>query len=89
MRRYNKVREFIKDIAYENLGKRLVNSREGAVEFELPVLTLEILLSYGKMIENEQENVKRVQLADAYLDGAVLAGRGLHSSTFQLNLSRF
>ena len=33
------------------------------------------------MLEQEQENVKRVQLADAYLDGAVLAGEGGSSNT--------
>ena len=27
----DKVREFVKDIGIENIGKRLVNSREGAV----------------------------------------------------------
>ena len=35
------------------------------------------------MLEMEQENVKRVQLADAYLDGAVLAGEGGSSNPQQ------
>merc|ERR1740138_1509132 len=72
----DKVRDFIIDTGLDNLSKRLINpSREqGAVEFEPPAMTLDVLLTYGKALEAEQENVKRIQLADAYLDGAVLAG---------------
>ena len=70
------VREWIKQVGAENMGPYLVNpSRDkGKVEFPEPRMTLDVLLQYGKMLEQEQENVKRVQLADAYLDGAVLAG---------------
>jgi len=68
------VRDFIGGIGIENLSKRLVNSKDGPVTFERPKMTIETLLSYGKQLTNEQENVKRVQLADSYLDGAVLAG---------------
>ena len=46
-----------------------------------PPQTLDNMLTYGRMLESEQENVKRVQLADAYLDGAVLAGREGSSNT--------
>ena len=46
-------------------------------------MNLETLLSYGKALEMEQENVKRVQLADSYLDGAVLAGADGTSNTQQ------
>merc|ERR1711990_176003 len=71
----DKVRDFILDVGYETLGPKLVNPRKGEeVVFEPPTMTLEVLLAYGKEIENEQENIKRIQLADAYLDGAVLAG---------------
>jgi len=79
----DKVREFIESVGVEGLGKRLINpSREmGEVSFTPPNMSLEVLLSYGKMLENEQENVKRVQLADAYLDGAVLAGSSGSSNT--------
>merc|ERR1712078_864574 len=71
----DKVRDFIIDVGYETLGPKLVNPRKGEeVVFEPPTMTLEVLLAYGKEIENEQENIKRIQLADAYLDGAVLAG---------------
>lgn len=58
----------------ENVGKRLINSKEGKVEFEKPAMSLATLLKYGQMLVDEQENVKRVQLADAYLAGAELAG---------------
>lgn len=44
------------------------------VEFEKPAMTLEALMKYGRLLVEEQENVKRVQLADAYLSGAELAG---------------
>ena len=39
-------------------------------------MTLDTLLEYGNAVVQEQENVKRVQLADAYLSGAELAGSG-------------
>lgn len=32
------------------------------------------LMQYGNLLVEEQENVKRVQLADEYLSGAALAG---------------
>merc|ERR1711881_208424 len=66
----------------EFIGKRLVNVRKGEeVTFDPPAMNLEVLLEYGKALENEQENVKRVQLADEYLDGAVLAGNDDTSNT--------
>ena len=136
------VREFVEATGIENLGKRLVNSREGKVEFEPPKMNVETLLKcafvsllccqqprlhaclgslhvvralhriashqqaarvckipawlqfrlvagsimppyqtrctgcrYGNLLVDEQENVKRVQLATEYLDGsASLAG---------------
>jgi len=70
----DKVREFVMDTGLENLSKRLVNSREGPPKFEKPFMSVDTLLAYGNEIVEEQENVKRVQLADAYLDGAELAG---------------
>merc|ERR1711907_651185 len=68
------VRGFIGDTGLENLGKKLVNSLEGIVNLDKPDITLSTLMSYGESIVQEQENVKRVQLAEAYLDGAELAG---------------
>merc|ERR1719182_1119266 len=70
----DKVRDFVIDTGLENLSKRLVNSREGPPKFDKPYMAIETLLDYGNQIVEEQENVKRVQLADAYLDGAELAG---------------
>jgi hypothetical protein len=68
------VREFVASIGHENLNKRLVNSKEGKVSFEKPNMSLDILMQYGQALVGEQDNVKRVQLADAYLGGAELAG---------------
>ena len=70
------VKDFCANIGIENLGKRLVNSKDGDVSFENPNMSLENLLEYGNLLVGEQENVKRVQLADSYLDGAELAGVG-------------
>merc|ERR1712174_6907 len=68
------VRGFIADTGLESLSKRLVSSREGPPTFDKPFMSVDTLLTYGNEIVEEQENVKRVQLADAYLDGAELAG---------------
>merc|ERR1711871_1430769 len=68
----DKVRDFISETGLDNLSKRLVNSREGPPSFEKPFMSVDTLLTYGNEIVEEQENVKRVQLADAYLDGAEL-----------------
>ncbi|KAK9843892.1 hypothetical protein WJX84_011867 [Apatococcus fuscideae] len=65
----DKVREFVLGMGIENIGKRLVNSREGKVEFEKPQMSLEALMKYGKLLTDEQENVRRVQLADSYFSG--------------------
>merc|ERR1719261_1965392 len=66
--------DFFSNTGVENLGSRLVNSREGPVKFANPNMTLPNLMKYGDLIVSEQDNVKRVQLADEYLEGAALAG---------------
>nr|QAB04969.1 Rubisco activase 2 alpha isoform [Oryza brachyantha] len=68
----DEVRKWVSDTGVENIGKRLVNSREGPPEFEQPKMTIQKLLEYGQMLVREQENVKRVQLADKYLSEAAL-----------------
>lgn len=68
----DEVRNWIASIGVENVGKRLVNSREGPPTFDQPKMALEKLLEYGNMLVQEQENVKRVQLADKYLKEAAL-----------------
>ncbi len=70
----DKVRSFVKELGVENLSKRLINSKEGKVEFVKPSMTLDVLMKYGQALVQEQENVKRVQLAEEYLSGAALAG---------------
>ncbi|XP_017976262.1 PREDICTED: ribulose bisphosphate carboxylase/oxygenase activase 2, chloroplastic-like [Theobroma cacao] len=68
----DEVREWVSEVGVQNVGKRLVNSKEGPPTFEQPKMTLEKLLEYGNMLVQEQENVKRVQLADKYLKEAAL-----------------
>ncbi|KAH6777665.1 rubisco activase [Perilla frutescens var. frutescens] len=66
------VRDWISGVGVENIGSKLVNSRDGPPVFEQPKMTVEKLLEYGYMLVQEQENVKRVQLADKYLKDAAL-----------------
>ncbi|CAL5059245.1 unnamed protein product [Urochloa decumbens] len=68
----DEVRRWVAETGIENVARKLVNSREGPPTFEQPKMTLEKLLEYGHMLVAEQENVKRVQLADKYLAEAAL-----------------
>lgn len=68
----DEVRKWIGNVGVDNIGKKLVNSRDGPPTFEQPEMTLEKLLEYGYMLVQEQENVKRVQLAEKYLSDAAL-----------------
>ena len=69
------VREFVQSTGIENIGKRLVNSREAKVEFPKPKMSLDNLLDYGNLLVEEQENVRRVQLAEKYMSGSELVGQ--------------
>lgn len=68
----DEVRRWISEVGIEGIGKKLVNSKEGPPTLEKPAMTIEKLLEYGNMLVQEQENVKRVQLADKYLSEAAL-----------------
>lgn len=68
----DEVKKWISGIGVENIGKRLLNSREEPQTFEQPNMTLEKLHQYENMLVKEQENVKRVQLSDKYLNEAAL-----------------
>lgn len=68
----DEVRKWIGGVGVDSIGKKLVNSKEGPPTFEKPKMTVEKLLEYGEMLEKEQENVKRVQLADKYMKEAAL-----------------
>ncbi|WCJ28339.1 Ribulose bisphosphate carboxylase/oxygenase activase chloroplastic [Euphorbia peplus] len=68
----DEVRNWIKTIGVENIGKRLVNSKDPPPTFNQPKMTLQKLLEYGNMLVQEQDNVKRVQLSDRYLKEAAL-----------------
>uniref|UniRef100_A0A6V7QT83 Ribulose bisphosphate carboxylase/oxygenase activase, chloroplastic n=1 Tax=Ananas comosus var. bracteatus TaxID=296719 RepID=A0A6V7QT83_ANACO len=68
----DEVRKWVAESGIESIGKKLVNSLEGPPTFEQPKMTLDKLMEYGNMLVQEQENVKRVQLADKYLSEAAL-----------------
>ncbi|URD90148.1 ATPase family associated with various cellular activities (AAA) [Musa troglodytarum] len=68
----DEVRKWIAEIGIESVNKKLVNSLEGPPTFDQPKMTLDKLMEYGNMLVKEQENVKRVQLADKYLSEAAL-----------------
>ncbi|KAL5709500.1 AFG3 protein [Ranunculus cassubicifolius] len=68
----DEVRKWIASVGIEGIGKKLVNSKDGPPTFEQPKITIEKLLEYGQMLVAEQDNVKRVQLADKYLAEAAL-----------------
>ncbi|XP_058099383.1 ribulose bisphosphate carboxylase/oxygenase activase, chloroplastic-like isoform X2 [Magnolia sinica] len=68
----DEVRKWVEGVGVEMIGKKLVNSKEGPPTFEQPKMTLEKLLEYGNMLVKEQDNVKRVQLADKYMSEAAL-----------------
>ncbi|XP_020103658.1 ribulose bisphosphate carboxylase/oxygenase activase, chloroplastic-like [Ananas comosus] len=68
----DEVRKWVTDIGVATVGKKLINSIEGPPTFEQPKMTLDKLMEYGNMLVQEQENVKRVQLADKYLSEAAL-----------------
>ena len=60
----------------ENISAWLRAGYPAQVEFEKPDMNLQQLLAYGNLLVDEQENVRRVQLADSYLKGAELVGAG-------------
>ena len=51
----------------QNIGKKLVNSKDGPRTFDNPAMTIEKLLEYGNMLVVEQDNVECVQLDDKYM----------------------
>ncbi|KAL3719207.1 hypothetical protein ACJRO7_004204 [Eucalyptus globulus] len=81
----DEVRKWISGVGVETIGKKLVNSKEGPPTFEQPKMSVEKLLEYGNMLVQEQENVKRVQLADKYMSEAALGDANqdsINSGTF-------
>nr|ABK24548.1 unknown [Picea sitchensis] len=68
----DEVRKWVAGTGIQNIGKKLINSKEGPPTFEKPAMTIEKLLEYGNMLVGEQDNVKRVQLADKYMSEAAL-----------------
>lgn len=68
----DEVRKWAVGVGVEHIGRNLVNSKESPPTFDQPKMTIEKLLEYGNMLIMEQENVKRVKLADKYLSEAAL-----------------
>ncbi|KAJ8533938.1 hypothetical protein K7X08_007262 [Anisodus acutangulus] len=68
----DEVRKWIEGTGIEQVGEKLLNSIDGPPTFEQPKMTIDKLLEYGNLLVQEQENVKRVQLADTYLKEAAL-----------------
>ena len=82
MRVYNdEVGKWISSVGVNSIGKKLMNSKEGPPTFEQPKMTIAKLMEYGNMLVQEQENVKRVQLADKYLSEAALGDANTDSIT--------
>jgi hypothetical protein len=67
--------EYVQKTGVKSLNANLVNTRNPP-KFDMPQIGLQMLLNYGHRLVEEQDNVKRVQLADEYLEGASLAGSG-------------
>jgi hypothetical protein len=65
--------KYVEDTGVSNMNMNLVNTRTPP-SFDMPRMDIRMLMEYGDLLVQEQDNVKRVQLADAYLDGAVLGG---------------
>ena len=56
----------------QNIGKKLVNSKDGPPTFKNPVMTIKNIFEYGNILVTEKDNVKCVQLDDTYMDEAAL-----------------
>jgi len=65
--------KYVEDTGVSNMNMNLVNTRTPPT-FDMPRMDIRMLMEYGDLLVQEQDNVKRVQLADAYLDGAALGG---------------
>nr|PNR30757.1 hypothetical protein PHYPA_027073 [Physcomitrium patens] len=68
----DEVRKWIAKVGIENIGRNLVNSKDGPPTFQKPAMTIDKLMEYGNLLVQEQQNVKRVQLADKYLSSDAL-----------------
>ena len=68
----DEVRKWVVKTGVENIGRNLVNSKEGPPTFKKPAMTIDKLMEYGHMLVQEQQNVKRVQLAEEYVKSATL-----------------
>merc|ERR1712070_257619 len=60
------IRQWIDTTSIEGMGALLVNNRN-PVQFPTVSMNSQTLMQYGGMLVQEQDNIKRVQLADSYL----------------------
>lgn len=70
------VRGWVDKIGVDKLGPTLVFPEGDKPDFDKPSIEIRTLIEYGDAVVEEQENVKRVQLAESYISGSHLAGLG-------------
>jgi hypothetical protein len=68
------VRGFADSVGIDKLSKSLLRPGQDPVTLPKPDMTQDLLMTYGKQLVAEQDNVKRVQLSEEYIAGASLAG---------------
>ena len=59
------MREWITNIGVENMGKRLINSKEGKVEFDKPSMPLATLMKVGGLF-GSGSGLRRIGALDAH-----------------------
>ncbi|AFZ56985.1 ribulose bisphosphate carboxylase small subunit [Anabaena cylindrica FACHB-243] len=60
------IRNFIHQVGFEQISKRVVNSLEGPPEFKKPNFNLSHLIESGKLMVGEQKRVETSHLVDEY-----------------------
>ena len=58
--------QFIHDVGFDRLSTRVVNSAEGAPQFDKPNFNLSRLMEFGNILRSEQKQVEDMQLVREY-----------------------
>ncbi|GAB4183717.1 MAG: hypothetical protein Fur006_20770 [Coleofasciculaceae cyanobacterium] len=58
--------QFIYDVGFDRLSTRVVNSAEGAPQFDKPNFNLSRLMEFGNILRSEQKQVEDMQLVREY-----------------------
>jgi ribulose bisphosphate carboxylase small subunit len=58
--------QFIYDVGFDRLSTRVVNSAEGAPQFDKPNFSLSRLIEFGNILRSEQKQVEDMQLVREY-----------------------